>query len=471
VMRGAATVVAALVMAGLVPGTALAVPGEDQVAQAQAGRDAAAARVEEMGSQLAEAQQQVDAAHHRAQIALQDYEERAAAEREARAAADAAAAAAEQAAADLGRGRDQVVAFARSSYMQGSTAPATAALITSNGVAQLLERAALLEAAGSHRVDVVAELTVLEQRATAADAAAQVAVRAAGEAEAAAAGALAGAQAQEISSRALAADLADQRKVLQAELAQAQELLYGAQDAAAALAAAEAAAAAAQDASAAAPPASISSSAGSSSSRPSSSSGSASSSSGSSSSGSSSSGSSSSGSSSSGSSSSGSSSSGSSSSSSSGGGSPTGTDTTAGAPSGSAVQTAIAAAKSQQGLPYSWGGGTSSGPTYGIPPDTEIYGFDCSGLTEYAYAQAGIRIGGTSREQYWRFRHQTVAADDLQAGDLVFWGETSDYMSIYHVALYIGGGKVVQAPQSGEVVKVSTMWFGSNYYGAVRPAA
>ncbi len=135
------------------------------------------------------------------------------------------------------------------------------------------------------------------------------------------------------------------------------------------------------------------------------------------------------------------------------------------------MQTAIAAAKSQQGLPYSWGGGNSTGPTYGIPPDSDIYGFDCSGLTEYAYAQAGIRIGGTSREQYSRFRHQTVAAEDLQAGDLVFWGETSDYMSIYHVALYIGGGKVVQAPQSGEVVKVSTMWFGSDYYGAVRPAA
>ncbi len=118
-VRGAGTVVAALVVAGLVPGTALAAPNEDQVAQAQAGRDAAAARVEEIGAQLAAAQQQVDAAHHRAQIALQDYEERAAAEQEA------------QAAAELGRGRDQVVAFARSSYMQGSTAPGTAALISS----------------------------------------------------------------------------------------------------------------------------------------------------------------------------------------------------------------------------------------------------------------------------------------------------------------------------------------------------
>jgi cell wall-associated NlpC family hydrolase len=121
------------------------------------------------------------------------------------------------------------------------------------------------------------------------------------------------------------------------------------------------------------------------------------------------------------------------------------------------------------GLPYSWGGGGSNGPSYGIPPDTRIFGFDCSGLTEYAYAQAGIRIGGTSRDQYNRFRNQTVARGDLQAGDLVFWASGSAYTSIYHVALYIGGNQVIQAPQSGDVVKISRMWFGSDYFGAVRP--
>ncbi len=135
------------------------------------------------------------------------------------------------------------------------------------------------------------------------------------------------------------------------------------------------------------------------------------------------------------------------------------------------MERAIAAAKSQRGLPYSWGGGNAGGPTWGIPPDTDVFGFDCSGLTEYAYAQAGVRIGGTSREQYWRFRDRTVAAGDLQPGDLVFWGETAEYTSIYHVALYIGGGQVVQAPQSGDVVRISAMWFGSDYYGAVRPTA
>ncbi|ADB74773.1 NlpC/P60 family protein [Geodermatophilus obscurus] len=430
-LRGAGTAVTALVLAGLVPGTAVAAPGDDQVAAAQAERDVAAARVGEIGAQLAAAQERVDAARRGAQIALQEYEVRRAAQEEARATADAAAAAAERAAAELRRGRDQVVAFARSSYMQGSTSPGAAALVTAEGPAQLVQRAALLEAAGGHRADVVAELTVLEQEAAAADDAAQVAVQAAGAAEAAAAESLASAQSQEVSARAQAAELADRREVLEAELAEAQEVLYGAQGAAAAAAAAEAAAGAAQAHPPVAPPVQSSSSPRSSSSTSSSGS----------------------------------------SSSSSGGGAPTGTGTTAGAPTGSVVDRAIAAAVSQRGLPYSWGGGNGNGPTYGIPPDTAIYGFDCSGLTEYAYAQAGIRIGGTSREQYWRFRDRTVAADDLQPGDLVFWGETADYTSIYHVALYIGGGQVVQAPQSGDVVRISSMWFGSDYYGAVRPTA
>ena len=440
-VRGAGTAVAALVVAGLVPGTALAAPGDTPVAEAQAERDAAAARVGEIGAQLAQAQERVDAARRGAQIALQEYEVRRAAQDEARSAADAAAAAAERAVAELARGRAQVVAFARSSYMQGSTAPGAAALVSAEGPAQLVERAALLDAAGSHRVDVVTELTVLEQQAAAADDAAQVAVQAADEAEAAAAGSLAAAQSQEVSARAQAAELADRREVLEAELADAQVLLLGAEGAQAA-AAAQAAATAAAQARPPAPASSAGSSSAGSSARDSSSSGWVS----------------------------GSSSSGSSYPSS-GGGSPTGTVTTAGAPAGSAVETAIAAAESQRGLPYSWGGGGSNGPSFGIPPDTDVYGFDCSGLTEYAYAQAGIRIGGTSREQYWRFRHQTVAAGDLQPGDLVFWGQTADHTSIYHVALYIGGGQVIQAPQSGDVVRISSMWFGSDYYGAVRPAA
>jgi cell wall-associated NlpC family hydrolase len=64
-----------------------------------------------------------------------------------------------------------------------------------------------------------------------------------------------------------------------------------------------------------------------------------------------------------------------------------------------------------------------------------------------------------------------VARVDLQPGDLVFWASVpSDPTTIYHVAIYVGGGKVLQAPQSGDVVKVTGIWW-TGYAGAVRPSA
>ncbi|MGY1709730.1 NlpC/P60 family protein [Geodermatophilus sp. SYSU D00758] len=474
VLRGVGTALAALVVVGAVPGTAAAAPGDAEIADAQAERDAAAAQVGAVGARLAAAEDAAARAHQAAQIALQDYEERLGTAEEAQAAADRAAALARQATAEVEAGRVEVASFARDSYMQGSTAPGLSALMSAQGPGELLERASLLEAAGTHRVDVVDRLTVLEQQAAAASGTATAAAAEAETLRAEAATALSAAQAQERSARTQAAQLAEQRTVWEAELAEAQETLYGLEGARAAAEAAAAAAAAA----AARPPAPAPAPAPSSGGSPSagapapSSGGSASAGSppgGSSSSGPSSSGPSSSGPSSSGPSSSGPSSSGSSSSgSSSSGGSASG-GTTAGAPSGSAVDTAIAAARSQRGLPYSWGGGGSTGPSYGIPPDTRIYGFDCSGLTQYAYAQAGIAIGGTSREQWYRFRDRQVAARDLRPGDLVFWGSGSGYTSIYHVALYLGNGQVIHAPQSGDVVRVGSMWYGADFFGAVRP--
>ena len=121
------------------------------------------------------------------------------------------------------------------------------------------------------------------------------------------------------------------------------------------------------------------------------------------------------------------------------------------------------------GTPYAWGGGGTRGPGPGLDPDEGVIGFDCSGLTQYAYARAGISIPRNSRAQYASL--PKVSSDDLQAGDLVFWGSDSDNPStIEHVAIYLGNNKVVQAPQSGDVVKVSTMWWGG-YVGAVRPSA
>ncbi|RFU18768.1 NlpC/P60 family protein [Geodermatophilus marinus] len=453
VLRGVGTALAALVVVGAVPGTAAAAPGDAEIADAQAERDAAAAQVGAVSARLAAAEDAAARAHQAAQIALQDYEERLDAAEEAQAAADRAAALARQATAEVEAGRVEVASFARDSYMQGSTAPGLSALMSAQGPGELLERASLLEAAGTHRVDVVDRLTVLEEQASAASGTAAAAAAEAETLRAEAATSLSTAQAQERSARTQAAELAEQRTAWEAELAEAQETLYGLEGARAAAEAAAAAAAAAAARPLAPAPAPAPSSggpapSGSSAGAPAPSTG---------------------GPSSPGPSSGGSSSGGSSSGGSSSGGSASG-GTTAGAPSGSAVDTAIAAARSQRGLPYSWGGGGSTGPSYGIPPDTGIYGFDCSGLTQYAYAQAGIAIGGTSREQWYRFRDRQVAARDLRPGDLVFWGSGPGYTSIYHVALYLGNGQVIHAPQSGDVVRVGSMWYGSNYFGAVRPS-
>ena len=108
-------------------------------------------------------------------------------------------------------------------------------------------------------------------------------------------------------------------------------------------------------------------------------------------------------------------------------------------------------------------------PRPGARPRRGVIGFDCSGLTQYAYAQAGISIPRNSRAQYAAL--PKVASNELRPGDLVFWAtDPSDPETIHHVAIYLGDNKVVQAPQSGDVVKVSTMWW-SDYAGAVRPSA
>ena len=447
-MGGAAVAAAFLVVA---PGVAAAQPvnpSDAQIAAAQTAKDAAAAQVGAIQGQLSALRSAAASAHQQAVIAGEDYEQKQAAFDAARTAADAATAASDAADAHLAEGRAAVVQFARESYMQGTTDPGMTALLSAGGPGELVERAALLDAAGEHRTDVVAQLTVLQTQATAAEQTATQAVDQAATLKTEAEQLLTSAQAQEVSARAQAADVEQQSTALQAQLDQASQTLYGVQGArkvAEQYAAQQAAAAAARPtATRASAPAAA----------PSSSSTPARSTAGSSSSGSSSSG---------GSSSGGSSSVGGSAGSASGG--------DAGAPSSTAVQKAIAAAKSQIGVLYSWGGGGSNGPGYGIPPDTDVFGFDCSGLTQYAYAKAGISIGGTSRDQWWLNRGKQVDADDLQAGDLLFYASGSNYNSIYHVALYIGGNQMIEAPDRGLTVMTSKLRFGSDYFGAVRPSA
>ena len=90
---------------------------------------------------------------------------------------------------------------------------------------------------------------------------------------------------------------------------------------------------------------------------------------------------------------------------------------------------------------------------------------------QYAYAKAGIAIGGTSRDQWWLNRDKQVPAADLQPGDLMFWGSGSAYTTIYHVSIYIGNNKMIEAPDRGKTVTTSNVRFGNGYYGAVRPSA
>jgi cell wall-associated NlpC family hydrolase len=120
--------------------------------------------------------------------------------------------------------------------------------------------------------------------------------------------------------------------------------------------------------------------------------------------------------------------------------------------SGDAAQTAVRVAEDQLGKPYVWG---AEGPD----------SFDCSGLTKYAYAAAGISLPHYTGDQWNAGQH--VAESDLRPGDLIFFGS-----DLHHMAMYIGGGQLIHAPHSGDVVRIASLsgWFQDNYAGAVRVA-
>lgn len=123
----------------------------------------------------------------------------------------------------------------------------------------------------------------------------------------------------------------------------------------------------------------------------------------------------------------------------------------------SRIETVIARAQSQVGVPYAWGGGDANGPTKGIRDggvadsygDYNKIGFDCSGLVLYAFAGAGISLPHYTGYQY---NHGTkVDPSQMQRGDLIFYGPSGNW----HVAIYLGDGMMIEAPQSGGVVQVT----------------
>ena len=107
--------------------------------------------------------------------------------------------------------------------------------------------------------------------------------------------------------------------------------------------------------------------------------------------------------------------------------------------SSSTAQTVVNAAKSQIGKPYVWG---ATGP----------HAYDCSGLVQYAYSQAGKNIGRTTYQQAGAGQH--VSVSQAQAGDILMWGD-------YHDAIYVGNNQYVHAPQPGQNVTQATI---SSYF-------
>jgi cell wall-associated NlpC family hydrolase len=111
--------------------------------------------------------------------------------------------------------------------------------------------------------------------------------------------------------------------------------------------------------------------------------------------------------------------------------------------------TALRAALTQRGKPYVWG---AAGPD----------AYDCSGLVVWAFAQEGISLPHYTGSLWNSGMH--VSQADLEPGDLVFFGA-----DIGHVGFYIGNGLMLDAPNSGAVVRVEPIWW-SSYVGAVRIA-
>jgi cell wall-associated NlpC family hydrolase len=107
-------------------------------------------------------------------------------------------------------------------------------------------------------------------------------------------------------------------------------------------------------------------------------------------------------------------------------------------------------ALSKLGSPYQW---AASGPN----------SFDCSGFTLWVYSRVGVSLPHSSRAQI--NSGQRVSRDNLEPGDLVFFGRGT----IHHVGIYVGNGNFVHSPNTGDVVKVSSLDARSDYVGACRP--
>jgi cell wall-associated NlpC family hydrolase len=150
------------------------------------------------------------------------------------------------------------------------------------------------------------------------------------------------------------------------------------------------------------------------------------------------------------------------------------------------VREVIARASSQIGVPYAWGGGSAAGPTHGISDgggqgdahgDPGKTGFDCSGLMVYAFSGTGITVPHQTQAIYSAFPPPITNRAAVLAGDMVLLSSNGRPDGIDHVGLYLGAGRVLDAPESGLNVRVEqNIWapgstWNSHFIAAVRPVA
>jgi peptidoglycan DL-endopeptidase CwlO len=120
-------------------------------------------------------------------------------------------------------------------------------------------------------------------------------------------------------------------------------------------------------------------------------------------------------------------------------------------PTSTQAERAVAFAYAQLGKPYQWG---ATGPG----------SYDCSGLAQAAWAAAGVSIPRDTYEQWAALPH--ISSSAIQAGDLLY------YDGVGHVAIYVGDGYIIDAPQTGmdvQKIPMDTGWYASTFVGAARP--
>jgi cell wall-associated NlpC family hydrolase len=114
-----------------------------------------------------------------------------------------------------------------------------------------------------------------------------------------------------------------------------------------------------------------------------------------------------------------------------------------------AIEYVIRRGASQMGVPYSWGGGTPTGPSAGVEQDAGKIGYDCSGFTRFAFAGVGVLIPKYSGDQYDTGRH--IPPSEAKRGDLIFYGPGGSQ----HVTIYLGNGQMLEASSAKGQVSVS----------------